>query len=159
MFLLLQPWYAVLEEMQYLLPDEDSREKVAAESWSLKVDRLKEGTLAVSPTAGHGLAMGACQTFQGLVQCCACLAGPWQSAALQGPQAACFLFTSPEKSRRSSFHARVICRSLKPSHGSARRPCLQSRTASGESYLNWTTLSQLCKAAQTWQQWAQSMSR
>ena len=58
--LLLQPWYAVLEEMQYLLPEEDSREKVAAESWSLKVDRLKEGTLAVSPTARYILAKDVC---------------------------------------------------------------------------------------------------
>ena len=53
LYLLLQPWYAALEEMQYLLPDEDSREKVAAESWTLKVDRLKEGTLGVSPIAGY----------------------------------------------------------------------------------------------------------
>ena len=49
--------------MQYLLPDEDSREKVAAESWTLKVDRLKEGTLTVSPIAGHSLGMNACQAF------------------------------------------------------------------------------------------------
>lgn len=49
--------------MQYLLPDEDSREKVAAESWSLKVDRLKEGTLAVR---SHSCYQSGCERLPGL---------------------------------------------------------------------------------------------
>ncbi len=160
--LLLQPWYAALEEMQYLLPDEDSREKVAAESWSLKVDRLKEGTLAVR---SHSCYQSGCERLPGL-------SGPSALLCMFGRAQQCAAFSrcvtvhrlhalcsQLQKIQDGVSDTSAICRSLKQLHGSARRPCLQSRTASGESYLNWTTLSQLCRAAQTWQQWPQSMSR
>eukprot|EP00879_Flechtneria_rotunda_P026761 GHRR01028584.1.p1 GENE.GHRR01028584.1~~GHRR01028584.1.p1 ORF type:complete len:438 (+),score=166.84 GHRR01028584.1:818-2131(+) len=41
----LQPWYAALESMRYLLPDDETRDKVTGQSWQVKLLRLSERTL------------------------------------------------------------------------------------------------------------------
>eukprot|EP00879_Flechtneria_rotunda_P025821 GHRR01027470.1.p1 GENE.GHRR01027470.1~~GHRR01027470.1.p1 ORF type:complete len:267 (+),score=120.11 GHRR01027470.1:1103-1903(+) len=40
-----KPWYAALESMRYLLPDDETRDKVTGQSWQVKLLRLSERTL------------------------------------------------------------------------------------------------------------------
>jgi hypothetical protein len=34
-----QPWYAALESMRYLLPEEDAKYKLTGQSWQVRVAR------------------------------------------------------------------------------------------------------------------------